>query len=105
MRIPIWFFFGGMVAKSLLIFPWYAERPAWLLNLILDFDPLGVAVAYKALPLFVDTRGIAPAGANDWFVTLLVVGFGLQCFVLGLAVQLWKRKRMPRATPGGRLVN
>jgi len=76
----------GFFAKGTALFIWHVFRTATLMNVLTVYDPLGVRLADAVLPLFFNMRRIAPpAGAFPVFEIVLVLAFGLQCLVLGLA--------------------
>ena len=77
---------GGAI-KSLAILVHRFFDPPGLLAALTTYDPLGVRIADAVLPLFFDTRGIAPpAIAIHAFEVLLVFGFAAQCFGVGVLI-------------------
>jgi hypothetical protein len=81
----------GMVVKGLGIAIWHVFRPR-LLKLLTVYDPVGVRISELVLSGTLDMRGIAPpAAAIPAFEALLVLAFGVECFVVGLFL-LWVRK-------------
>ena len=77
---------AGFFAKGTGLFIWHVFRTAALMNVMTAYDPLGVRLADAVLPLFFNMRRMAPpAGAFPVFESVLVLAFGLQCLVLGLA--------------------
>ena len=76
---------AGLVVKGAVLLIWHLFRRRAVLTLLIGYDPLGIWSAESLLPLSFDMRGIAPpAGAASVFEVLLLMGFGLQTFTLGL---------------------
>jgi len=83
---------AGLAAKSAAVVAYHLFRTPVVVRLLTTYDPLGVLFAERVLPLLFDLRGIAPPpGAPAMYEILLVVGFALQCFVLGFAVSEVRR--------------
>jgi hypothetical protein len=77
----------GLATKGAMIVAYHVFRTPGLARVLTTYDPLGVLFADRVLPLFFDLRGIAPPhGAPTVYEVLLVIGFAVQCFVLGIAV-------------------
>lgn len=103
MRLPIAFMFGGVLLKTSLIFAWRLFQPPELFNFLTTYDPGAFAFAERGASLFFDQRRIAPgAGEAVIFEFLLVIGFGIECFLLGLLVR-WCLLRFqgPRVSEAG----
>jgi hypothetical protein len=91
-RIPLNLLFGGIAAKGAAVASYHLFPRSGLAAVLATDDPLGSRFANALLPLFFDLRGIAPpATAPPVFEVLLVIGFGVQCFILGLAVTECRR--------------
>jgi hypothetical protein len=91
-RVPLILMLGGFAAKGAGILAYRLFRPPGLLRMLTTFDPAGFRFAEAALPLFFDLRGIAPPpAAHAVFEVLLVIGFAVQCFILGLALSEGRR--------------
>jgi hypothetical protein len=92
-RLPIAFLVVGIVFKALLVFLWRQGVSSSLLSLLTTYDPGANYFAEKVTRLFFDYRGITFApGANMFFEIFLVVGFGIECFIVGLVLQ-WLIRR------------
>jgi hypothetical protein len=77
---------AGFFAKGAGLFVWHIFRTTTLMSVLTVDDPVGVRLADALLPLFFNMRRIAPpAGAFPVFEALLILVFGLQCLVVGLA--------------------
>jgi hypothetical protein len=84
---------GGFAAKGTAVIVYRLVGPPGFGTVLTTYDPLGIHFAETFLPLFFDLRGIAPpAAAPDVFGVLLVIGFAVQCFVLGLVISEGRRK-------------
>lgn len=83
---------GGFAAKGAAVIVYRLVGQPGLAALLTTYDPLGLHFAETVLPFFFDLRGIAPpAAAPAVFEVLLVTGFALQCFILGLAINEGRR--------------
>ena len=98
-RLPIAFMIGGLVLKALLVLLWKFFRVPELMGLLTTYDPGAFAFAEKGAGLFFDQRRIAPApGESALFEVLLVIGFGIECLLVGLLVRWFLRRyQSPRA--------
>ena len=91
-RLPLILMVGGFVAKGAAVVAYRMFHPPWLAAVLTTYDPLGFQFAQVLLPMFFDLRGIAPPpGASAVFEVLLVAGFAVQCFIMGLAISEGRR--------------
>jgi hypothetical protein len=91
-RMPLIMMAGGFAAKGAAVIVYRLVGPTGLAALLMTYDPLGWHFAETVLPLFFDLRGIAPpAAAPAVFEGLLVIGFAVQCFIVGLAISEGRR--------------
>jgi hypothetical protein len=90
-RIPVTFGIGGLALKLLLILVYPRLQWPEIVTVALTWDPVAVAFANWAGSHLFDLRGIAPApGYEETFETVLVIGFGIECFCLGVLVRwIW----------------
>jgi hypothetical protein len=100
-RLPIAFLVVGLVFKTLLVFLWRLWKFPGVLNLLIYYDPGAFHFAEKMAGLFFDQRRLAPtSGESALFEIFLVIGFGIECLVLGFVVQwVLRRFRGPRSAP------
>jgi hypothetical protein len=85
-RISILLMIGGLTSKSAGVVAYHLFRPPGLLTALTTYDPVGYHFAEAVLSLLFDLRGIAPPpAARVVFELLLVFGFGVECFILGIA--------------------
>lgn len=98
-RLPMAFMIGGVVLKTLLVVLCRVFRVPELLRLLTTYDPGAFAFANWGASLFFDQRRIAPGpGEAQIFEILLVVGFGIECLLVGLLVRWFLRRYQgPRA--------
>ena len=100
MRLPLAFLFGGLLLKTIMVLAWRSFQPPKLANFLLIYDPGAFAFAERGTALFFDQRRIAPSpGEAVVFEALLVIGFGIECFLLGLLIQ-WFRQRYQGPSAG-----
>lgn len=86
-RLPAVFFFGGMVLKGLLVVAWRLSKAPALLGLLTTYDPVGFWFAERTTALLFDQRRIAPTSMEALtFELLLILGFGLECLIVGLII-------------------
>lgn len=79
---------GGLLVKALLVILWRVTRGPELMALLTTYDPGAFTFAEKGAALFFDQRRIAPTpGESALFEVLLVIGFGIECFLVGLLVR------------------
>ncbi len=103
-RLPIAFLAVGLVFKTLLVFMWRHGGSPGVLNLLIYYDPGARYFAERVTRLFFDYGGITLApGSNTFFDVSLVIGFGIECLVLGFVVR-WFLSRFrhsegPRSMP------
>jgi hypothetical protein len=87
-RLPIWFAVAGAAAKALLIIGWRLSGGVSVFRVLTVFDPVSFWLAEVGVNLILGGRRIAPSPAQALtFEILLVLGFALQCLVLGIVVQ------------------
>lgn len=86
-RLPIAFLIAGVALKGLLVLTWRLFRSPELLDVLTIYDPGAFWFAEKASTLLFGERRIAPTFAESGtFESLLVIGFGIECFVVGLII-------------------
>jgi hypothetical protein len=87
-RLPTAFLAVGLVFKTLLVFLWRHGGSPSVLNLLIYYDPGARYFAERVTRLFFDYGGITLApGSNTFFDVSLVIGFGIECLVLGFVVR------------------
>jgi len=92
-RLPIAFLVLGLVFKTFLVLLWKHWSSGGLLNLLIHYDPGARYFAEKVTRLFFDYGGITFApGSNTFFDVLLIIGFGIECLLVGFVVQ-WLLRR------------
>ena len=100
-RLSIAFLVVGLVFKTFLVFLWRLWKFPGLLNLLIYYDPGAFRFAERMAGLFFDQRRLAPTSAESaLFEVFLVIGFGVECLVLGFVAQ-WVLRRFggPRSAP------
>jgi hypothetical protein len=100
-RLPIAFLVLGLGIKALLVLLWRLWQLPVLPNLLVHYDPGAFHFAEKMTRLFFDPRRLAPPpGEALLFEVFLVIGFGIECLLIGLLVQ-WVliRFRVTRSAP------
>jgi hypothetical protein len=89
-RLPLLFLIFGVLLKALLVALSTVSGSPALVTLLTTYDPGAFAFANWGSSLFFDSRRIAPA---PWevqvFEALLVIAFGLECFLVGLVASWW----------------
>jgi hypothetical protein len=100
-RLPIAFLVVGLAFKALLVLLWRLWRLPVLPNLLVYYDPGAFYFAEKMTRLFFDARRLAPPpGEALLFEVFLVIGFGIECLVIGFVLQwVLRRFRGPRGGP------
>lgn len=98
-RLPIAFLVLGLVFKTFLVFLWRHGRSPGLLNLLTYYDPGARYFAERMTRLFFDYGGITFApGAPMFFEVFLVIGFGIECLLVGFLLQwLFRRFQSPHS--------
>jgi hypothetical protein len=92
-QLPIAFLAVGLVFKMFLVFLWKHGGSPGVLNLLIYYDPGARYFAERVTRLFFDYRGITLApGSNTLFDISLVIGFGIECLVLGFVAR-WLLRR------------
>ena len=94
LRIPLAFMIGGVVFKSLLILLFELSHNTYL-GAAIYYDPGGIWFAFKAVSLFFDPRRLEIRMVMAWEL-FLVIGFGLECFLVGLIARWFLGRMMPR---------
>jgi hypothetical protein len=103
-RLPIAFLVLGLAFKTFLVLLWRHRSSGGLLSLLIYCDPGARYFAEKVTRLFFDYGGITSApGSNTFFDIFLVLGFGIECLLVGFVVQ-WLLRRFrdfdhTRSTP------
>lgn len=106
-RLPIWFAIAGAGLKALLIIGWRVSGSAVVFRLLTSYDPVSFWLAEMGVKLIFGERRIAPTPPESLtFELLLVLGFAVQCLVLGIVVrsilQMLNRDRREPGTPTSR---
>ena len=92
-RLPITFLFGGVAFKALLVFLWKLWHLPLLANVLIYYDPGARYFAEEITRLFFDYGGLTLApGAPRFYEVVLVIGFGIECLLVGLLAQ-WVLRR------------
>lgn len=87
LRKPLLFMIGGAVAKLSGIIIYRLWHPHVLFRVLAAYDPLGFQFAEWTVRLFFDQRRVFPTPTEALvFDLLLVVGFAVQCLILGTAI-------------------
>jgi len=87
-RLPIAFLVVGLVSKSFLIFLWRHWKFPSLPNLLIYYDPAARYFAERVTRLRFDHGGITFAtGSNTCFEISLVIGFGIECLLVGFLIR------------------
>jgi len=87
-RLPIAFLVLGLVFKAFLVFLWRHARSPGLLSLLTYYDPGARYFAERMTRLFFDHGGITLApGAPTFFDIFLVIGFGIECLLVGFLLR------------------
>jgi hypothetical protein len=100
-RLPIAFLVVGLALKALLVLLWRLWQIPSLPNLLIYYDPGARYLAERMTRLLFDHGGITLApGAPTFYEVTLIIGFGIECLLLGFAVQ-WVLRRFgaPRSAP------
>jgi hypothetical protein len=83
-----------------LVLLWRLYQPAEIYGFLIKYDPVGIWVAENVTSLFFDPRRLAPKPSETlFFEIVLVVVFALECFVLGLILQV--ANELPRRKQRG----
>ncbi len=100
-RLPIVFLVVGIALKATLVLLWRLSQIPGILKLLVYYDPGAFHFAEKTAGLFFDQRRLAPTPAESiLFEIFLVIGFGIECLVIGsLAEWVLRRFRGPRDAP------
>ena len=91
-RLPIVFLLGGIVLKTVLVLLWSLFKVPGLLRLLTTYDPGPLWLAEKTVA-FLFPRGIAPAGATEVFELVAIVGFGIECLLVGCVISWFLRRQ------------
>jgi len=88
-RVPIWFAIIGAVLKTMAMVGWRVSGSIMLFRLVTVHDPVSlwlaeavVAGAFREHPIWPSLWKMAT------YELVLVLGFALQCLLLGMVVQL-----------------
>jgi hypothetical protein len=97
-RIPIAFLAGGLLLKGSLALLWNFVKSPVVSTLLTTSDPGALWLATRTTEVIFgvsNARKEIPAPAEPAiFVLLLIVGFGLECLMIGFVVQrAWRQKR------------
>jgi hypothetical protein len=92
-RLPVYFLIVGTVFKAVLVALWRLYQPAEIYGSLIKYDPIGIWLAETVTPLFFDPRRLAPKPSEAIFYeVVLVITFAIECFVLGLVLQMAIRR-------------
>lgn len=96
-RLPMAFLVVGLVFKTLLVFLWRLWKFPGLLNLLIYYDPGAFHFAEKMAGLFFDQRRLVPTlGESVLFEIFLVIGFGIECLLVGFLLRWLLRRFLGR---------
>ena len=101
-RLPIVLLVVGLAFKGILVVLWRLWQIPRLPDLLIYYDPGARYFAEVMTRLFFDYRGITmAAGAPAFYEVFLVVGFGIECLLVGFLLRwLLHRFQSPHsATP------
>lgn len=87
-RLPMGLAAGGAVFKILQIVAWRVSKSATAFQFLTAYDPISFGLAEVGVSVVFSQERIAPSNLESMtFEVLLVAGFSLQCFLLGLILQ------------------
>jgi hypothetical protein len=87
-QLPVALLIAGATFKAVLVLSWRFWNTTHFAKLLTVYDPGAVYFAEKVTALFFDQRRIAPPPAESaLFEVFLVIGFGVQCFLVGLLLR------------------
>jgi hypothetical protein len=87
-RLPILFLVVGIALKAMLVLIWRLSHIPAVLKLLIKYDPAAHRFAEEMTRLFFYHGGFTFApGAPMSFEVFLVIGFGIECLLLGFVVQ------------------
>lgn len=93
-RLPLILLLGGLFVKTLLVALWRGSQGPELMTLLTTLDPGAFAFAVNGVASFYDQRRIAPTPAEaTLFEALLIIGFGVECMLVGLVIR-WLLQRV-----------
>ncbi len=94
-HLPLILLTTGLSVKAFLILVWRIFDSRELLRALIVFDPASVWLSEKMTAFLFDSRRLAPTYAEIAVYELfLVIGFGLECFILGV-LAAWLLRRFP----------
>jgi hypothetical protein len=98
-RLPFVFLVAGVLIKAVLVaITKLGDFPA-AVSIATRYDPGALMFANWGSSFFFDPKRIAPGnGEVQIFETLLAVGFGVECFVLGYVIR-WFIEVTHKASP------
>jgi hypothetical protein len=92
-RLPIYLFVIGAIFKAVLVVLWRLYQPAEIYGLLIKYDPIGNWGAYNVTSLlFGHRRVVLKMSEGLFFEIILVIAFAIECFILGLILQMAIRK-------------
>ena len=84
-RLPMLLLVSGVLLKASLVVGWRIARIETALKIETVYDPLSFWLAPEGVRLGFDQRRIAPSMLESLtFEVLLILGFALQCFLVGM---------------------
>jgi hypothetical protein len=95
-RLAIVSFLGGSFLKTVAIIIWRLSRHAGLMLVLTKRDPAAFYLAERATTMMFDQKRLFPGtGEALFFEAALVIAFGIECLVAGLAVGWCFRRKSP----------
>jgi hypothetical protein len=102
-RIPVYLFAIGAFFKTLLVVLWRLYQPSDIYDYLIKYDPIGIFAAENVTSIFFDPRRFAPKSSEIVFYeVVLIIAFAIECFVLGLIIQMAIQKVFKRGDSGVR---
>ncbi len=99
-RLPMVFLIVGLAFKALLVLLWSLWQLPVLSNLLVYYDPGAHYFAERTTRLFFDYGGITLApGAPTFYEVFLIIGFGIECLLVGFLFQWLFRRFQGRNAP------
>ena len=87
-RLPLLLLLCGALLKASLVVGWRITRNETTFKILTIYDPVSFWLAELGVGLAFDQRRIGPSPLEALtFEVLLILGFALQCFVLGMILR------------------